>query len=350
MLSPEQVAKLSDPLLRVVAELEAALVAESARLVAEGAPASVARVRLETIAAQYPLAVQTAAAASVTAGVALAQKPAEALYRKAYAEGLLSKYTPDSLTARNVVTSYAKTAEGYGRIVQTAALESRVQTVQQALDTAALRVATGTAREVAVAEAVEHIGKTATHMTFRTEAGKTIRRELDSAVRQLVGTTAHQAALRVQEVRLHELGAEFVEVSAHGGARPEHAVWQGQVYRYDELAEKTGYGDGDGLGGWNCRHSWSPHLPGISPEPPSPPDLAENEITYNATQRQRQIERNISAYKRRLTASEAGYTAAPSDQLKAQVDRDRALVKKWQAEARANAKQFDLTRRDASDR
>lgn len=66
-------------------------------------------------------------------------------------------------------------------------------------------------------------------------------------------------------------GCDLVEVTAHSGARPEHAEWQGKVYsrsgkssKYPSLVEATGYGTGPGLGGWNCRHSMFPYYEGMS--------------------------------------------------------------------------------------
>lgn len=60
-----------------------------------------------------------------------------------------------------------------------------------------------------------------------------------------------------------------MEVTAHAGARPEHAEWQGKIYsrsgkskKYPSLKDKTGYGTGPGLGGWNCRHSMFPFYEG----------------------------------------------------------------------------------------
>ena len=62
----------------------------------------------------------------------------------------------------------------------------------------------------------------------------------------------------------------MVEVTAHSGARPEHAEWQGKIYsrsgkskKYPDLVKVTGYGTGPGLGGWNCRHSMFPYYEGM---------------------------------------------------------------------------------------
>ena len=60
---------------------------------------------------------------------------------------------------------------------------------------------------------------------------------------------------------MDEMGASFVEVTAHGGARPSHAVWQGRRYHrggavdylgqhYEDFESATGYGTGAGLCGW----------------------------------------------------------------------------------------------------
>ena len=79
----------------------------------------------------------------------------------------------------------------------------------------------------------------------------------------------------LQLARMEEMDCEFVEVTAHEGARPTHAVWQGGVYhrggavvkdgeRYDDFETAIGYGTGPGLCGWNCRHNFYPFYPGVS--------------------------------------------------------------------------------------
>ena len=79
----------------------------------------------------------------------------------------------------------------------------------------------------------------------------------------------------LQLARMEEMDCEFVEVTAHEGARPTHAVWQGRVYhrggavvqdgeRYEDFEVATGYGTGPGLCGWNCRHNFYPFYPGVS--------------------------------------------------------------------------------------
>ena len=119
-----------------------------------------------------------------------------------------------------------------------------------------------------------------------------------------------------------ELGSDLVEVTAHAGARPSHAVWQGQIYSrsgksrsYPDFVQATGYGTGAGLGGWNCRHSFYPYFEGTSRTYSK--ELLDSyqaqNYTYNgrkmteyeASQMQRGIERQIRRWKRENAAMQA---------------------------------------------
>ena len=151
---------------------------------------------------------------------------------------------------------------------------------------------------------------------------------LDVAVRRAVLTGVNQTALKLQEARADEMGCDLVEVTAHAGARTgigiaNHAGWQGKIYsrsgthsKYPDFQEKTGYGSGAGLGGWNCRHSFFPFFEGISEPAYTEKELEElnapkyeyngQKLTeYEATQRQRYIERQIRRWKRENAAMKA---------------------------------------------
>lgn len=66
------------------------------------------------------------------------------------------------------------------------------------------------------------------------------RDTLEVAVRRAVLTGVNQTCAQLQLTRAEEVGCEFVEVTAHGGARPEHAVWQGKVYHIGGAVELDG--------------------------------------------------------------------------------------------------------------
>lgn len=159
---------------------------------------------------------------------------------------------------------------------------------------------------------------------------------MDVAVRRAVLTGINQASLKMTETLADEMGCDLVEVTAHAGARTgvgvaDHSAWQGKVYsrsgthpKYPSLVEKTGYGTGPGLGGWNCRHSFFPFIEGFSKPAYTKRELAElnapkytyngQKITeYEATQRQRYIERQIRRWKREKAAmAAAGQDTAES--------------------------------------
>ena len=149
---------------------------------------------------------------------------------------------------------------------------------------------------------------------------------IEVAVRRAVLTGANQTAAKTQEKLADQLEVELVEVTAHGGARPEHAKWQGRVFsrkgdieidgvKYKDLRKATRYGYADGLCGVNCRHNFNPHVPGTS-RTWSDKELAkleEKNIEYNgvkmteyeASQEQRKLERYIREQKRTIAALEA---------------------------------------------
>ena len=148
------------------------------------------------------------------------------------------------------------------------------------------------------------------------------RDHVEVAVRRALVTGINQAAMAVQDELLDELECDLVETTAHAGARPEHALWQGKVFSrygktpgYPTLAAGTGYGTGAGLGGWNCRHSYHPFFPGY--ESSYSDDILKEyqrkTCTYNgkalteyeASQQQRYFERGIRRWKREYVAMDA---------------------------------------------
>ena len=95
------------------------------------------------------------------------------------------------------------------------------------------------------------------------------KRSLESAVRTNIVTAVNQNCGKLQEMRADELGWDLMELTAHGGARPEHAEWQGKIVSrsgqkgYLSL-DDIGYGEVTGFKGINCRHDWYPYYKGSS--------------------------------------------------------------------------------------
>lgn len=139
---------------------------------------------------------------------------------------------------------------------------------------------------------------------------------LDVAIRRSVLTGVNQTAGQLQMMRAEELGTDIMELTAHMGARIEHAFWQGKLVSlsgkpgYLSLLD-IGYGDVRGFMGANCRHNWHMFWPGISSPAYTPEQLKEFQnatVTYNGQQmpvadaiaKQRGYERTIRQTKREL--------------------------------------------------
>ncbi len=166
---------------------------------------------------------------------------------------------------------------------------------------------------------------------------------IEVAVRRAVLTGVNQTALKLQDARADQMGADLVEVTAHAGARPSHALWQGKIFSrsgthpdYPNFAEATGYGTGPGLGGWNCRHSWFPFFEGISEPGYTQAELEDMDAkkhTYNgqqltdyeASQKQRHMESQIRRCKREYTVMEAAQL--PTEESAAKIAHWRGELK-----------------------
>jgi hypothetical protein len=169
---------------------------------------------------------------------------------------------------------------------------------------------------------------------------------LDVAMRRAVLTGVSQTSGELQVARATEMGVDLVQTSAHIGARPTHQVWQGRIFsrsgtssKYPDFVQSTGYGTGEGLCGWNCRHSFYPFFPGISQNAYHAATLhsMENQrvtykgtslTAYEASQIQRALERRIREWKRQRDALEAAGldNAAEATKVKAWQVRMRDLI------------------------
>lgn len=195
---------------------------------------------------------------------------------------------------------------------------------ERALDRAWLQVSSGAFDyKTAIKRAVDGLAVRMNGVTYPSGHRDT----LEVAVRRAVLTGVNQTAARLQLARADEMGCEFVEVTAHAGARPEHAVWQGKIYhrggavtyqgeRYEDFETTTGYGTGPGLCGWNCRHNFYPFFPGASVRNYSRAQLetfSAKEVSYGGkqytryeiSQMQRALERQVRNLKRRYLAEDA---------------------------------------------
>lgn len=156
--------------------------------------------------------------------------------------------------------------------------------------------------------------------------------KLDTAVRRSVLTGVNQTAGQLQTMRAAELDCDIMEITAHMGARPAHAEWQGKLVSmsgkrgYLSLKD-IGYGTVTGFMGANCRHNWFMFFPGISKRNYTDAQLAElngQTVKYNgedvpvwkAADYQRRLERAVKQTKRELVAYDEALKNATDAELK----------------------------------
>lgn len=263
-----------------------------------------------------------------------AAQTSDDFYRKAYAQANIG-YTPyeyndffqQAVTAsvnqtkgelRNFTRSMGFSYRGSNGQVR---FHGAAEAYRDCLDYAYMQVMTG---------AVDHNTAIKNATRRLTEGGlqfvdyaSGVRCHADVAARRAVLTGLSQMTGKISEHNAAELGTDIVEVDAHAGARPDHAEWQGKWYslsgkskKYPSLKAVTGYGTVTGLKGANCRHDFYPVIEGIS-EPSyteeelkniDPPPFEYNGKTYTyyeATQRQRAMERSMRKTKREILAADA---------------------------------------------
>ena len=278
----------------------------------------------------------------------------DAIYKAAGLNPLPLNMSPAMVQALRAALD--KTNGVINNLTKTTVLNAQ-QTFIKAADLAYYQVSTGA---MSYDEAIRHaVKKLAADGLEVVDYASGHRDKIDVAMRRAVLTGVAQTANQLQTTRADEMGSDLVAVSAHIGARNtgtgpmNHASWQGKIYsrsgthpKYPDFVKVTGYGTGEGLGGWNCRHSFYPFFEGISENAYSRKELSEYKsktVTYNdkeidfyeATQYQREIERRIRFWKRQ----EAALQAAGQD-----ASFETGKVKQWQQTMREFIAETELDR------
>ena len=204
-----------------------------------------------------------------------------------------------------------KTAGNLQNLVMTTASIGQTQ-FYNVMNKAYMEVSTGVkSYSQSILDAIDDISSQGAVITY--PSGR--KMSLESAVRMNIVTGVNQTCGKLQELRADEVGCDLMELTAHSGARPSHARWQGKIVSrsgkkgYLSLKD-IGYGEATGFKGVNCRHDWYPYYKG-SPRTYTKEQLKawENEkVTYNgkeyskydATQIQRRLERQIRTDKKEL--------------------------------------------------
>ena len=252
----------------------------------------------------------------------------------------------DSSTRQVLEAGYKKTLGTMRNLVSTTATQTQTAFIQTC-DRIYMQVSSGAfSYQEAIMNALRALADTGAEVVYPTKH----KDRMDVAVRRCVLTGVSQTAAAVSLRQAEDAGCYLMEITAHSGARPDHAKWQGQLVtitgkdagkiidglRVFTLSE-IGYGSGEGFKGWNCRHNWHAYYPGFSTPNYTPEELKRLDepcISYNGklyteyevSQMQRAQERRVRAWKRRCITAQESVNSATDEATRAtaQAEFDRS--------------------------
>lgn len=269
----------------------------------------------------------------------------EKIYRKAFEAGLANSYPltlKDSPLIQRVLQAGIQNAKSISNLTNTKAMNGALMAFNNAMDKAYLSVSSGaTDFNTAYRIALKDLAVRGIRITeYNKKGGGTYSYSVEAATRRNILTTLNQTTQKMTEASIRQMQCKLVETSSHAGARPSHAEWQGQVFYFDEpvkgyrsFKEVCRYGEADGIGGVNCRHSFFPYYEGIS-TPSFDKDPAEelgidNNELYKLEQKQRSYERIIRQTKKEIEVYKAGGDKELEKQARAKLEETRAKLRKF---------------------
>lgn len=202
----------------------------------------------------------------------------------------------------------------------------------------------------AVREAVERIVTDGVYVEYPSGHRDTI----ETATARAVRTGIAQATGEISLKRMEEMDWDIILVSAHVGARTgdggqnpgNHYWWQGQYYsrtgrdkRFPNFYESTGYGTGEGLCGWNCRHSFGSGTGDPKDNKYSEILRQDNRRVEELEKKQREMEGRIRKTKRVVSGLQEAVEQCQDEnarfELQQELDQKSALLKR-QGDAYSN--------------
>lgn len=333
MITPEYLEQCPDRLVEIYEQAERDIIADMARKISKydyfSSAAEWQAMKLQEMGLTYKEIQKRLAKASGKSKAEIVK-----LIKEAGAKELKDDdVKPTQSTVNTLNAGLSKTLGTFDNLTRTTATQGTRQ-ISQTLDRAYAQVSSGAfSQETAVKNAISDLAKNG----IEAYDYSTRKDYIDVVVRRAVRTGVNQTVAKIALSNADELGTDLVEVSAHSGARPSHAEWQGKVYSisgetegYEKLSEATGYGSVTGLCGANCRHTFYPFFEGDEPtyseeelksfDKPKYTYNGEKMTEYEATQRQRYIERQIRRWKREKVGMEAAGLSS---------ERAKAKLKKW---------------------
>ena len=363
MLTPEQLGHCADDIVKLYSELNETIIRDVARRIAKAAAISDTG-KLQLNALQNLGILQQ----DVLASVAKYNNMSDEYLQRIFADAAASAVEYDSKIYRangldplplNLSPSAMKILEaGYNKtkgnitnLTRTTAVSTQTKFIE-ACTMAEMKAESGAfSPEQAIFDALKSLAEEGATVIYPSGHED----KVDVAVRRNVMTGIGQTTGEICLSYAEELRCDLMEITAHAGARPSHAAWQGKIVslsgRKGYLSpDDIGYGTGAGFKGWNCRHDWYPYFEG-SPRMYSDKELAALEekniefpdgsmhTLYEAEQYQRGLERRIRETKRVLAAKDELLKNCSADlnhsDLQGRFDKFSVKLKSQEAQLRA---------------
>ena len=363
MLTPDQLAHCADDILKLYSQLEEKIVRDVARRISKtGVITETGKLQLNAMQelgtlnsdilkslSKYTDKTEEQLQKLFEDAAVTATEYDNEIYR---ANGLNPKSIKVSATQMQTLEAgYKKTSGNLSNLTRTTAVTSQTGFIN-ACTLAEMKSDSGAfSPQQAIVDAIKQVASEGAFVLY--PSGH--RDRLDVAVRRNVMTGIGQTTGEICLANARELGCDLMEITAHAGARPSHASWQGQIVSlsgrkgYLSLSD-IGYGEGDGFKGWNCRHDWFPYFEGstrmysekglkeLDAENIEFPDGSMHTL-YEAEQYQRALERKIRETKRILAAQDEFFNNTSSESMKKAIKNnfDDFSIKLKRQEAQMNA-------------
>lgn len=360
MLSPEYLDRFSDQLLAIIDEFSVSVVSDIAkRIIRMGNISETSNYQIEILQNAGMIYDDVIRRISQVTGYTEAEVRRmfeeagvktienESVYYKAAGKDTIVLNQSEAMQ-QILSANIEKTFGDLSNLTMTTAIKAQTLFIDTC-NVAMMQIQTGTLNyNRAVANAIKKAARISTEVLYPTGHVD----KLDVAARRAALTGVNQTAAEINLQYAREGGCDYVETTAHSGARPSHAVWQGRVFcisgndkNYPPFSE-TGYGTGPGLCGWNCRHNFHAYFPGISSPAYTKSMLKEYDAKsmeyngvkyteYEISQMQRAHERKIREYKRVLAGLNSGMENADDEVrnvLQDEFNEESVRLKKQEAE------------------
>ena len=230
----------------------------------------------------------------------------------------------NSVSINNLINEAVKDGNDIMNLIQTKALEATKKEYMNILNKSYVETASGAYTYTeSIRNAIDKMSENGIAVVHYKNG---VNLSIESVVRRDIVTRMNKLVGDVEIQQAKELGTNLVYVDQHLGARVRtpymkndyeaHCEWQGKKYmiegsneKYDNLYEKTGYGEMLGLKGINCYHNMKPTFEWE--KIPDRIDEIENKKEYELLQQQRAFERKM----RKLKRKRESYKATNDEQL-----------------------------------